>query len=130
MNTEQKIAKILELIKELNKDQDSLTLSLEITNRHEKSYLTFEQVMQVVCDNTGKTPEEINKLSRLEEVVILRQICHYIAFRKCKTNLGAIGKYFGNKDHSTVLYGIRKIEGLLTFDQDFKEKYGFFVSKY
>jgi len=130
MSIESRIAKILEAIDELNKDQDSITLKLDVKIRHQKNYLTLEQVMQLVCDNTGLTPEQINQSGRKEEIVIPRQICHYLAFKKSKSNLAAIGAYFGGKDHSTVLNSINKIEGRLAFDNDFKDKYGFFLNNY
>jgi len=130
MSIESRIAKILESIDELNKDQDSITLKLEIKNRHETNYLTFEQVMQIVCDNTGLTPDEINTKCREPRIVNARQICHYIAFRKTKSSLVGIGAYFGNKKHATVLNSIRTVENYLQTDKEFQEKYGFFLNNY
>jgi len=130
MSIESRIARIIEAIDELNKDQDSITLKLEIKNRHETNYLTFDEILGIVCDNTGLTPDEINQKCREPKIVNARQICHYIAFRKTKSSLVGIGAYFGNKKHATVLNSIKTVENLLAVDQDFKEKYGFFVSKY
>jgi len=117
------IEKINDLINEYNKSDSKFTLKLYV-NVKERSYLKFDQIMQSVCMATGITAEYINMKSREPVVLLPRQMCHYIASKCTKKTLSEIGKYFGNKDHATVLNSVKKIQNYLDTDKEFRDKYG------
>jgi len=48
-------------------------------------------------------------------------VAMYIARRITRHSLEEIGTYFGGRDHSTVLYGIEKIETLRASDVTLRE---------
>ena len=46
-----------------------------------------------------------------------RGVAMYLARQLTTHSLGQIGKYFGGRDHTTVLYGCRRTEKLLRRDR-------------
>lgn len=57
--------------------------------------------------------EDMLSDSRCPEVVFPRQIAMYLANKFTGQTLQQIGHYLGNRDHTTVLYAIHKIEDLI-----------------
>ena len=82
--------------------------------------LTPERVLAVCAEHFGIPAREITGPGRKKELVFARQA----AMALCRTLLGisypALGKIFGGKDHSTVLYSIRKFQQILDDNQDTK----------
>jgi len=77
-----------------------------LTNRRE---CTLEAVVKTVADFYSLSPEEIKGRSRRQKVVKPRQIAMFLARQETKASLPKIGKALGNRDHTTVLYSLRKI---------------------
>jgi chromosomal replication initiator protein len=50
-------------------------------------------------------------------VVRPRQIGMYLAKKLTSRSLPEIGRRFGNRDHSTVLHAVRKVEELMQADE-------------
>jgi len=121
---EKELQKINELIKSFNQSDFKFELELRIFNKDNKVYMKLDQIMAMVCKATGLTPEYLNMKIREPHILLPRQFCHYIASKNTKCTLAAIGAYFGGKDHSTVLSSIKKIQGYLDTDREFREKYG------
>ncbi len=55
---------------------------------------------------------------RSRVVVLARQLTMYLARERGGFSLQAIGRYFGNRDHTTVLYACRKIREAAANDSD------------
>lgn len=64
---------------------------------------------------------ELQSKRRTAAVVLPRQVAMYLARRITRHSLEEIGTYFGGRDHSTVLYGIEKIETLRASDVSLRE---------
>lgn len=89
--------------------------------------LSLKEVEQQMFFHTGLTLEQINIKSRKREIVTVRQMAHFKAYRETKFNLSAIGSYFGNKDHCTVIYSCKTIQNLLDTDKDFRKEHAVFL---
>lgn len=59
---------------------------------------------------------ELRGPSRRQAVATARGVAMYLARRLTPKSLEQIGQYFGGRDHTTVMYGCRKTEGLLKDD--------------
>ena len=59
---------------------------------------------------------------RSRELVELRCIFFFIA-RSMKYGLKQLGRYLGNRDHTTVIHGINTFRNLYETDERFREKY-------
>jgi chromosomal replication initiator protein len=64
---------------------------------------------------------EIRSSSRRKAVVMARNVAMYLARHMTGDSLEQIGRYFGGRDHSTVMHGCRKTERLLTTDAAIRE---------
>lgn len=82
--------------------------------------LTPERILAVCADHFELSVADITGHSRRKELVFARQA----SMTLCRALLGmsypALGKVFGGKDHSTVLYSIRKFQQLQDADRDTK----------
>jgi len=64
---------------------------------------------------------DLRSRSRRRAVVIARDVAMYVSRRRTRMSLERIGDYFGGRDHSTVMHGCRKTEGLLESDPAIRE---------
>ena len=82
--------------------------------------VTSEQILSVVSGHFQVPIKDLLGAKRHKNVVFARQV----AMTLCRTLLGvsypALGTIFGGKDHSTVLYSIRKINTLQASNKDTK----------
>ncbi len=87
---------------------ESATIALQgmLTNRRE---CTPEAVVKAVADFYSLSPEDIKGRSRSQKVVKPRQIAMYLARQETQASLPKIGKALGGRDHTTVLYSLKKI---------------------
>lgn len=60
--------------------------------------------------------ESLRGRRRTSQIAFARQVAMYLAKQMTTLTLVEIGKSFGNRDHSTVLYGIEKISNSLRTD--------------
>ncbi len=61
-------------------------------------------------------PERMQSRYRGRNIAWPRQVSMYLARQLTRLSLGQIGKYFGRRDHTTVLYACRKVEKAITDD--------------
>ena len=82
---------------------------------------TVEAIKGLVCDRYNVRPAEMDSPRRARSVARPRQVAMYLAKQLTSLSLPDIGRKFG-RDHSTVLHGVRKIEGLMKDDKALAEE--------
>lgn len=65
----------------------------------------------------GVSLADLTSRRRSARVVLPRQIAVYLAKTLTNQSLPEIGRRFGGRDHSTILFAVRKIENLVARDQ-------------
>lgn len=73
-------------------------------------FVSPQEVINIVCRHFNINPEELCSAKRSQEVVLPRQIAAYLIRKINRASLNQIGQLMGGRDHSTILYGIEKIE--------------------
>ncbi len=68
------------------------------------------RIQEEVARRFGVPVESLRGKKRTSAIAFARQVAMYLTKRLCNHTLVEIGKRFGNRDHSTVIYGIEKIE--------------------
>ena len=84
--------------------------------RVEKKNVTIDQIITTTCEHFNVKEEDIFGKSRKAEIVTVRQMSMYLAHKHTKLTASKIGIYVGNRDHATVLHGIKTIDGRLKKD--------------
>lgn len=111
------IGSINEIMCKLNKDPhvepEAVGFQLPTKKRP-----TLQLVMEEVCKYYSVSIEDIIGDCRKRNVLIPRQVAMYIARHHLKTTQTELGKSFGNRDHTTVINAVRKIEKQMSSDQD------------
>ena len=67
-------------------------------------------VMSAVSDYYGVTPEDLKSSRRNREITVPRQVAMYLTREMTGLSLPSIGRAFGGRDHSTVLYACNTVE--------------------
>jgi chromosomal replication initiator protein len=78
--------------------------------------LTIDRIQATVCRFYKVPRVDILSERRTAAIVRPRQVAMYLARTMTMRSLPEIGRRFGGRDHTTVLSGVRKIEGLLIGD--------------
>ncbi|MCM1415958.1 MAG: chromosomal replication initiator protein DnaA [bacterium] len=89
---------------------------------NEKRELTPALIIDVTAEHFGIRPEDIISKNRASEIVMPRQIVMYLCRNLMNIPLQTIGKILGNRDHSTVLHGIKKMEAEIKTNEDLVNK--------
>ena len=92
----------------------------DIISPDEKKVITPEYIISVVAEHYGVTPADLSGNKRNSKIVMPRQVSMYLCREIISTPLKNIGKALGNRDHTTVMHGIEKIENELQTDDNLK----------
>ncbi|MGE0765222.1 MAG: chromosomal replication initiator protein DnaA [Hyphomicrobiaceae bacterium] len=84
--------------------------------------IRIEDILKIVSRHYGISRNDILSERRHRSVVWPRQIGMYLAKQLTARSLPEIGRRFGNRDHTTVLHAIRKIEGQITSNSQLKDE--------
>jgi hypothetical protein len=71
------------------------------------------QVRKAACKYFGISLVEITSARKTKVLAYQRQVAMYVACTETMASYPEIGRKFGDRDHTTVLYAKRKIGGLL-----------------
>lgn len=83
--------------------------------------LTIEHIQNLVCDYFDMPSELLKSKTRKREIVQARQISMFLAKKYTSTSLANIGKFFGGRDHSTVIHACQTVGNLMDTDHGFKD---------
>jgi chromosomal replication initiator protein len=89
------------------------TIIRDLVHGIEPRRIKIEDILKVVSRHFGVSKGDILSQRRHRSVVWPRQVGMYLAKQLTSRSLPEIGRRFGNRDHTTVLHAIRKIEGEL-----------------
>ena len=88
--------------------------------RHRGATLTAEHIRKAVSKRWNVTVEALTSKRRTKDLTIPRQVAMYLIRDLLEYPLVRIGALFGDRDHSTVIHSIRKVEGTMTDDPSFR----------
>ena len=89
----------------------------------EKKAVTIDQIITCTCEHFNVKEEEIFGKSRKADIVTVRQMSMYLAHKHTKLTASKIGIYVGNRDHATVLHGIKTIDGRLKVEKELQRHF-------
>ena len=86
---------------------------IDIISPNEKKVITPDYIINVVAEHFDITSDDIKGTKRSSKIAYPRQIAMYLCREMTNHNLQAIGQCMGGKDHTTIMYGIKRIEAEL-----------------
>jgi chromosomal replication initiator protein len=75
------------------------------------------QVISLVCQHAGLTAGDLKGKSREQAVTDARGLAMYLVRQVSGTSYAEIGRFFGGRDHTTVLHACRKLAALIARDE-------------
>jgi len=109
----------------LNKKEIDLQLAKDVVNQfisQDNKEITVENIKLLVAEYFKVPVEKLHGKTRKRDVVIARQLSMYLAKNFTTNTLKDIGKNFGGRDHTTVLYSVKAVQDLMDTDLVFKDK--------
>lgn len=97
----------------LNKQPVDLSLAQVVLKdliSDDDSEITASAIIGKTAEYFGITIEELTGTSRSRVYVTARQIAMYLCRQLTDLSLPKIGENFGGKDHTTVMYAVKKVE--------------------
>ena len=98
------------------------TVIRDLVQGLEPRRIKIEDILRIISRHFGVSKGDLLSQRRHRSVVWPRQIGMYLAKQLTARSLPEIGRRFGNRDHTTVLHAIRKIEGELSGNPRLKEE--------
>lgn len=89
------------------------TVIRDLVQGLEPRRIKIEDILRIISRHFGVSKSDLLSQRRHRSIVWPRQIGMYLAKQMTARSLPEIGRRFGNRDHTTVLHAIRKIEGEL-----------------
>ncbi|MCB9946957.1 MAG: chromosomal replication initiator protein DnaA [Rhodospirillaceae bacterium] len=84
--------------------------------------VTIDQIQRQVAEHFKVRLAEMSSARRARSVARPRQVAMYLAKRLTTRSLPEIGRKFGGRDHTTVMYAVKKVEELCVADPSFGEE--------
>jgi chromosomal replication initiator protein len=82
----------------------------------------FEHIVQLIQKNYSYSLNELCSKARNKDLSFARQVAMYLMKKSTDKSLRDIGEYLGNRDHSTVMYAVEKVEERCKNNSEFKHK--------
>ena len=83
--------------------------------------VSIDDIQRKVAEHYNIRMAEMSSARRARAVARPRQVAMFLAKRLTSRSLPEIGRKFGNRDHTTVLHGVRRIEELIQSDVSLAE---------
>jgi chromosomal replication initiator protein len=78
-------------------------------------------IIREVCKFYGIEENALRGQSRVKDTAVARQVAMYLIRAQTNLSLNDIGREFGNRDHTTVLHAIKRVEERMKDDADLRE---------
>jgi len=98
------------------------TVIRDLVQGLEPRRIKIDDILRIVSRHYGVSKTDILSPRRQRSVVWPRQIGMYLSKQMTQRSLPEIGRRFGNRDHTTVLHAIRKIEKELSGNESLREE--------
>ena len=110
----------------LTKNKINITMAKDILKDiivDKSREINIELIQKTVADHYKIKLSDMKSERRLKTFVIPRQMAIYLCRELTKASYPEIGDKFGGKDHSTVIYAVKKISSIMNDKPDISSSY-------
>ena len=108
---------------------DNCEIDPELTRRvvaraekKKKKKLSADDIIAAVCGHYGVKAKDLNSKSRKRNVVAARQLAMFLSHKYTGASYNLLGRKFGGKDHTTVLYACNQVSRRISTDKNFRRE--------
>jgi chromosomal replication initiator protein len=115
----------------LSHQEITLELAEEVLHQYadpEPDQMTPERILTMVAERHGIRTDALCGSRRTRSVALPRQIAMYLTRQLTDLSLSEIGRMFGGRDHTTVMYACTKVGGMISEDSVFADKINQLIS--
>jgi chromosomal replication initiator protein len=108
-------------VTERDVSQEVAEEALRGTAQVRSSHVTLQEVMSLITEEFSISPRDLTGKKRTQAVSLPRQIGMFLAREYTEHSLEEIGRFFGNRDHTTVIYAVSKVRTRAGEDRMFQD---------
>ncbi len=101
---------------EIAKQQLKLEDNIEVKN------ITLDSIAKAIASYYRIPLADIKSRSRQKDVTLARHLGMYLSYQIIKSTLSEIGKFYGNRDHTSVMHAIDKIKKKVKTDSQISQQ--------
>jgi len=108
----------------LNSKDIDIELAKEVIQQfinYANKEISVHNIKELVADHFELPIEKLQSKTRKRSIVIARQLSMYLAKNYTNNSLKSIGRNFGGRDHSTVIYSVKAVQDMMDTDLVFKD---------
>lgn len=94
--------------------QSEVALVASAAQRH----VGVSDIQKAVCSHFRLTSADLMSKDRHKSVAFARQVAMYLCRQRLKSSFPELGRAFGNRDHTTVMSAVRRVESLRKRDPE------------
>ncbi len=99
-------------------DMDFARQELALTSNPRASEAGVDDIQRVVCHHFKLRTSDLLSKDRHKSIAFARHVAMYLCKQRLKCSFPELGRAFGNRDHTTVMSAVRKVEALRTSDPE------------
>jgi len=111
--------------KSITSAEITLNMTMDLLKDHTlgitSQRMTISDIQSLVCNKYNISQDALNGKSRRSDVVIPRQIAMYLSRELLNVSFPEIGRSFGDRDHSTVMYACDKLASQMKIDKEISQ---------
>jgi len=112
------VVQLAQVLRDSGKAVDADRLRAVLTDVTSASHTDIAHIAQQISRRFGIPVRDLRGPRRLRHIVRARGAAMYLAWHLTQLSLEAIGKYFGKRDHTTVLHACRRTAALRATDAE------------
>ncbi|HYP78462.1 MAG TPA: chromosomal replication initiator protein DnaA [Polyangiaceae bacterium] len=93
-------------------DEEFTLGELAMVSPRRPELMSVEDIQRAVCGHFRLSNSDLLSKDRHKSVAFARQVAMYLCRQRLKCSFPELGRAFGNRDHTTVMSAVRRVEAL------------------
>jgi chromosomal replication initiator protein len=93
-------------------DEEFALQELSLVSPRRPELMSVEDIQRAVCTHFRLSNSDLLSKDRHKSVAFARQVAMYLCRQRLKCSFPELGRAFGNRDHTTVMSAVRRVEAL------------------
>ncbi len=101
-------------------DLDFVRTELATTMPVRANESSIDDIQRAVCHHFKLRSGDLSSKDRHKTIALARHVAMYLCKQRLRASYPEIGRAFGNRDHTTVMSGVRKVDAMRATDSDLR----------